>query len=150
MRNTDEHEANRKMILLKNKNKVTRRYPNMNHLGPALLEALSPLNPQIDTKNLSSNDPMAYAYCCTRCRKEIRRLEIKLLGKTIRPLPVCKCVSEDAERRRQERELANKRDYIRRVYGEGLIDDDLKRSSFDNFIPGKVPKKLIRWQRTLL
>ncbi|MFD1394438.1 ATP-binding protein [Kroppenstedtia eburnea] len=113
----------------------------MNNLGPALLEALPPMNPQIGTKNLSSNDPMAYAYCCTRCRKEIRQLEIKLLGKTIRPVPVCKCVSEDAERRRQERELANKRDYIRRVYGEGLIDDDLKRSSFDNFIPREGSEK---------
>lgn len=106
----------------------------MKNLGQTLLEAIPKTNPITNTNNLSSNsDPLTYSYCCVRCKREIRRMELKLMGRIVRPLPVCKCVSEEFERKKQEQELANKRAYIRRIYGEGLIDVELKRASFDGF-----------------
>lgn len=76
---------------------------------------------------------MQDAYCCLKCRREIKRLSFHLLGRTFRPLPACQCKIEERERFFKEMELRQKRDHVRRIYGEGLIDRELRTASFDNF-----------------
>jgi DNA replication protein DnaC len=81
----------------------------------------------------STKDEMDSAHCCTVCRKEIRRLKLEVLGRIARPLPVCACVQEKFLQEEKDRELAAQRAKVKRVYGEGLIDEELKKASFGNF-----------------
>lgn len=60
-------------------------------------------------------------------------MNLTLFGKPFRPLPACECAIKKFEEEQRERELALQRDRVRRIYGDGLIDEDLKRASFDNF-----------------
>ncbi|WP_132223776.1 ATP-binding protein [Laceyella sacchari] len=95
-------------------------------------QAMNPTN-LMNTPNITSDDPMNGAHCCLVCRKEIKRLNLTLMGRPFRPLPVCNCVKEKFFREERERELAEKRARILRLYGDGLMDDELKRASFTNF-----------------
>lgn len=90
-------------------------------------------NPMMNMKNITSDDLMNGAHCCLSCRKEIRRLNLTLFGRSFHPLPVCNCVKEKFLQEERERELAEKRARILRLYGDGLMDDDLKQASFKNF-----------------
>jgi DNA replication protein DnaC len=76
---------------------------------------------------------MDSAHCCTVCRKEIRRLKLELLGRIVRPLPVCACVQDKLIQEEKERELEAQREKVRRIYGEGLMDEELRKASFENF-----------------
>jgi DNA replication protein DnaC len=56
------------------------------------------------------------------------------MDRIIRPLPVCNCIKEKELAEHRERELAAQREKVKRIYGEGsLMDEELKRASFDNF-----------------
>lgn len=83
--------------------------------------------------DITSDDPMLGAYCCLICKKEIRRLKIQLFGRTFSPLPICNCEKERFIQEQKERELAERRARVLRIYGNGLMDEELKKASFDNF-----------------
>lgn len=87
----------------------------------------------IMTNSLSTVNPMDGAHCCLVCRKEIRRLEKVVMGRVFRPLPVCNCVKQRFLEEQKEMELKMKRDRIRRLYGDSLIDKELQGASFENF-----------------
>lgn len=78
-------------------------------------------------------NPMDSAYCCMRCHQEIRRLEFHVLGKVLRPLPVCHCVKEEYEQLEEQRKLRERRSRLLHRYGEGIMDDELRGCSFLNF-----------------
>lgn len=98
----------------------------------------------IMTNSLSKVDPMSGAHCCLICRKEIRRLEKVIMGRVFRPLPVCDCVKQRFLEEQKEMELKMKRDRIRRLYGDGLIDKELQGASFDNFNPRSGTENALR------
>jgi DNA replication protein DnaC len=61
-------------------------------------------------------------------------LELKVMDRIIRPLPVCTCVKEKELAEHRERELVAQREKVKRIYGDGsLMDKELQRASFDNF-----------------
>jgi DNA replication protein DnaC len=100
----------------------------------ALNQIPNPLNSQKGNGITSSIvDEMDSAHCCLICKREIRRLELHVLDRIIRPLPVCNCIKEKELAEHRERELAAEREKVKRIYGEGLIDEELKNASFDNF-----------------
>ncbi len=82
---------------------------------------------------LSSTDEMHGTYCCLVCQKEIKRMNLYLFGKPFRPLPVCQCVIDKLEQEKRDNELAAQRERVKQLYGEGLIDEELKRASFETF-----------------
>lgn len=55
------------------------------------------------------------------------------MDRIIRPLPVCNCIKEKELAEHKERELVAQREKVKRIYGDGLIDEELKNASFDNF-----------------
>lgn len=96
-------------------------------------QVLAYLPSKINGNSITSDDPLSGAHCCLICRKEIRRLNKIVMGRPFRPLPVCNCVKERFLQEERERELAEKRARILRLYSAGLMDDELKRASFSNF-----------------
>lgn len=106
----------------------------MKSMQQVLMDALPRIQEESGITSSSHEEhPMEGAYCCLECRKTIKKLNLFLFGKPYRPMPVCNCVTERLKREREERELEEKRMAIRRIYGEGLIDEELKRASFDGF-----------------
>jgi len=60
-------------------------------------------------------------------------MNLSLFGNPFRPLPVCECRKRRFEQEQRELQLSKKRDKVKSLYGDGLIDDELKRASFSSF-----------------
>ena len=73
------------------------------------------------------------AYSCLECRKTIKRMNLSFAGRTFRPLPVCECARRKFDEEQKELQLNLVRSKIKAIYGEGLIDDELKKASFESF-----------------
>jgi DNA replication protein DnaC len=102
-------------------------------------QVLSQIPNQLDKQQqengitLSSIDEGQGTYCCVICKKEIKRMNLYLFGKPFRPLPVCNCVIDKLKQEELEKELVAQREKVKQLYGNGLIDEELKKASFETF-----------------
>lgn len=109
---------------------------------------------QIQMTNMPHCTSDTESFTCPTCGRTIQRLNLTLLGRSFRPLPVCNCQKEKFLAEEREREIQLKRQRILRLYGDGLMDEELKQASFDNFQlrPGtekayNLSKDFINWAK---
>src|SRR4051794_33373581 len=104
------------MLESKQEKTQIRRVLTMMDFHKALDQIPNPLNSQQENGITSSiKDEMDSAHCCLICRKEIRRLELHVLGKIVRPLPVCNCLKQIMLQEEREKELEAQRAKVRRI-----------------------------------
>lgn len=82
----------------------------------------------------SSLDDLDGWNCCIYCRKEIKRLNLELLGKPFRPLPTCKCIVELEDRKREAQEREERKRRLKAAYSKSIMNDDLVNARLSNFV----------------
>ncbi|MGK5512268.1 ATP-binding protein [Brevibacillus formosus] len=126
----------------------------MDTMQVALLQAI----PDLATSINSSLDDLNGWNCCIHCRKEIKRMNLELLGKPFRPLPTCKCVVEIEREKQQAQEREERKRRLKTAYSKSIMNDDLVNARLSNFTirPGtevafdKACKYLKTWAESKL
>lgn len=93
-----------------------------------MLQQIPDLTPM---KSLYADDPDTGTYCCLTCRSDVKRVYIPLIHKYA--LPVCKCVVKKHEEEIESAERLKRKNEMERAYRGNIMNEDLKRASFDGF-----------------
>lgn len=107
------------------------------------------MKPTRTTTSLFADDPHEGTYCCLGCRQEIKRTYFppkKQYGLN----KACPCVVAESEREEKERERKHRRSQMDRIYARSMMNDALKKASFDNFIPRPGTESILRAAKGLV